>query len=209
MQYCSNCGNQTEDGVNFCKNCGAALDGGQVANNMPPNQQGYQQGYQSPYQAYPPMQDVLQQLSGKIRTQGIIWMIVCIIQYLAGTLYFYAAIDYSWYGGFYVDEPVYLVMGIFMILVAAVNTVLCVTNFKYSQEILQRPIGILNKYMPVGGIIGMIIYNILFGGLVGIVGAIYAFTVRSFVLTNQMLFAQKEREFMAKARISQNAQKIV
>ena len=209
MQYCSNCGNQTEDGVNFCKNCGAALDGGPVANNMPPNQQGYQQGYQSPYQAYPPMQDVLQQLSGKIRTQGIIWMIVCIIQYLAGILYLYAAIDYSWYGGFYVDEPVYLVMGIFMILVAAVNTVLCVTNFKYSQEILQRPIGILNKYMPVGGIIGMIIYNILFGGLVGIVGAIYAFTVRSFVLTNQMLFAQKEREFMAKARISQNAQKIV
>ena len=93
MQYCSNCGNQTEDGVKFCKNCGAALDGGQVANNMPPNQQGYQQGYQSPYQAYPPMQDVLQQLSGKIRTQGIIWMIVCIIQYLAGILYFYAAID--------------------------------------------------------------------------------------------------------------------
>lgn len=208
MQYCSNCGNQTEDGVKFCKNCGAALDGGQVANNMPPNQQGYQQGYQSPYQAYPPVQDVLQQLSGKIRTQGIIWMIVCIIQYLAGILYFYAAID-CWYGGFYVDEPVYLVMGIFMILVAAVNTVLCVTNFKYSQEILQRPIGILNKYMPVGGIIGMIIYNILFGGLVGIVGAIYAFTVRSFVLTNQMLFAQKEREFMAKARTSQNAQKIV
>ena len=124
MQYCSNCGNQTEDGVKFCKNCGAALDGGQVANNMPPNQQGYQQGYQSPYQAYPPMQDVLQQLSGKIRTQGIIWMIVCIIQYFAGILYFYAAIDYSWYGGFYVYEPVYLVMGIFMILVAAVNTVL-------------------------------------------------------------------------------------
>ena len=87
MQYCSNCGNQTEDGVKFCKNCGAALDGGQVANNMPPNQapyqppyqQGYQQSYQSPYQAYPPLQDVLQQLSGKIRTQGIIWMIVCII----------------------------------------------------------------------------------------------------------------------------------
>lgn len=205
MQYCSNCGNQTEDGVKFCKNCGAALDGGQVANNMPPNQQGYQQGYQSPYQAYPPMQDVLQQLSGKIRTQGIIWMIVCIIQYLAGILYFYAAIDY----GFYVDEPVYLVMGIFMILVAAVNTVLCVTNFKYSQEILQRPIGILNKYMPVSGIIGMIIYNILFGGLVGIVGAIYAFTVRSFVLTNQMLFAQKEREFMARMRTAQNARKII
>ena len=55
----------------------------------------------------------------------------------------------------------------------------------------------------------MIIYNILFGGLVGIVGAVYAFTVRSFVLTNQMLFAQKEREFMAKARTAQNAQKIV
>ena len=89
---------------------------------------------------------------------------------------------------------------IFVIIVAVINTLVSVKDFRYSREVLYRPVGIYAKFSPVGGYVGMLIYNILFGGIVGIAGSIYAFVVRSFVVNNELQFAQIEQQFMAQAQ---------
>ena len=80
------------------------------------------------------------------------------------------------------------------ILVGILNTVFGIKNIIYSNEILTNPTQILDKYRPIGGIIGTLIYNILFGGLIGVAGSIYAFVVRGFVMSHAAEFARIEAE---------------
>lgn len=217
MSFCSNCGSQLGEGVKFCPNCGKSLDGGQAVNQpptpnhtqayqqqVPPNagqpyQQPplftppYQQPYAQPYTPYMPQKNILQQLSGKVKANAIIWLVVACLQYLLGIIYIAMGLD-SYDGGALV------VMGIFVIIVAVINTLVSVRDFRYSREVLYRPVGIYAKFSPVGGYVGMLIYNIFFGGIIGIAGSIYAFVVRSFVVNNELQFAQIEQQFMAQAQ---------
>lgn len=223
MSFCSNCGSQLGEGVKFCPNCGKSLDGSQAVNQqptfnntqtnqqqMPPNagqqyQQApyytppYQQPYTQPYNPYMPQKNILQQLSGKVKANAIIWLVVACLQYLLGIIYF-ASAAYAYDVGVSEAFGAFIVMGIFVIVVAVINTLVSVRDFRYSREVLYRPVGIYAKFSPIGGYIGMLIYNILFGGIVGIAGSIYAFVVRSFVMNNELQFAQIEQQFMEQAQ---------
>lgn len=142
-----------------------------------------------------PMKNIVQQLSGKIKVQAIIWLVIACIQYVLGIVNIVNGID------MYYDEEIFsMIMGILIIIVAVLNTVFSIQSFTYSTKILTKPTGIVSKYRPIGGIIGTLIYNILFGGLIGVVGSIYAFVVRSFVMANELQFAQIEQQCMAQAQ---------
>lgn len=216
MSFCSNCGSQLNEGVKFCPNCGKSLDSAQAVNQpptpnhtqsyqqqMPPNagqpyQQPplftppYQQPYAQPYTPYMPQRNILQQLSGKVKANAIIWLVVACLQYLLGIIFFI--------GGLSEEIGMLVVQGLFTLAVAVINTIVSVKDFRYSREVLYRPVGIYAKFSPVGGYVGMLIYNIFFGGIIGIAGSIYAFVVRSFVVNHELQFAQIEQQFMAQAQ---------
>lgn len=201
MLYCPNCGNKINEGEKFCKNCGKSLEGEQKFNNQPINneqtqqqQQSYQQGYQQPYQQsyqqpyqqgyqqpyYAPQKNIVQQLSSKIVVEAIIWAVIAGIQLIIA------------FNLFANDSILY---GIFIIVVAALNVFACITKYNYSTEIIKKPVGIVKKFEPINSLIAVLVYNVLFGGIIGVVGTIYAFVIRNFVLKNEAEFVHIEQQF--------------
>ena len=215
MAFCSKCGKEINEGAAFCDKCGMAV-GGQPTNQQQPIytgqpcQQPYQQQAMPPYQmyGYMPQKNIVQELSEKVNINAIIWLVVACIQYL---IFIYGVILVSspllHYVKYFVDI-FWLICRIFedgwpyifVLAVAIANKVVSAKDFKYSREVICKPVGILGKYFPVGGCVGMLIYNILLGGIIGVAGAIYAFVLRSFVVNNQQQFAQIEQQYMEQGR---------
>lgn len=208
MSFCVKCGKELLEGASFCHVCGTASDAAQSANYQP----GYQQQtppYQTVYQQpTPPYQTVYQQpyympknivqiLSGKVRTQAVIWLVIACIQYILGIINIVAGLQMRYES----DILAMLTTGMIIITVAVLNTLFSVQNFKYSSQVLTVPVGIIKKYSPLGGIIGTLIYNVLFGGIIGIVGSVYAFLIRSFVMDNERQFAEIEYNYMKNRKI--------
>lgn len=134
MSFCPSCGNQLNEGAKFCQNCGKTIGGGQAVNQPQINNtQLYQQQYQQPYQPYAPMKNIVQQLSGKIKVQAIIWLVIACIQYVLGIVNIVNGID------MYYDEEIFsMIMGILIIIVAVLNTVFSIQSFTYSTKILTK-----------------------------------------------------------------------
>lgn len=176
--FCSKCGKEIPNGAKFCSNCGTYVSS-QIY-QQPPQQQYQQQQYQQPYQSvYTQPKTLLQQLSDKVKVEAIIWISVAGLQYLLGLLFLlFVSIPY----------------GIFLLIIAVLNTLFSVRSFKYCREVLVHPVGIVSKYEPIGGLIVTLIYNILFGGIIGVAGSIYGFVLRSFVMSNRNQFMQIEME---------------
>lgn len=90
----------------------------------------------------------------------------------------------------------FILMGILYIIVAIINIASAVNDYKFSNEILVRPTCILDKYEPVWRFIASIIYNILFGGIIGCAGSFYEFFgIRAYVMKYAAQFRQMEREY--------------
>ena len=185
--FCMHCGKEVLDGSKFCRNCGKAVDGENV-NQQPQSQYG-NQVYQPAYQPYIPQKNIVQQLSAKIKTEAVIWLVIACIQYILGIVNIAIGTDNY--------EDFLITYGIFIILIAVINTVSSVRDFTYSTQILNEPVGIIAKYEPVGGVVATLIYNIIFGGIIGVAGSVYAFIIRNFVLSNQIQFAQIEQQHFA------------
>ncbi|MGN0171988.1 MAG: zinc-ribbon domain-containing protein [Acutalibacteraceae bacterium] len=182
MSFCSKCGNEISAESRFCPSCGQAVTGQAVAQPQPVYQQ----------QVYAPI-NLLQQLSGKMKTEAIIWIVIACLQVLMGignVLIGYALGTRS--GG---DTNV--IYGVMLLIVAVINFIVSSGKLKYSREILMRPTGIVAKFSPIGGYIGTLIYNLLFGGIIGVVGSIFGFVTRSFVMNNQQAFQAIEAAFFA------------
>ncbi len=182
-KFCSNCGNSTEGSDKFCIHCGSVLQSAQAHPQQASTQ--YQQTtYPPQYQSYPTYQqvqyqpDVVRVVSEKIKIDGVIWTVVAAIQYIIGL------------------STIITGYGIAVLIVAIINTFVAVGDFKYSKEILMRPVGIVDKYEPIGNLIANLIYNILFGGLIGVAGTIYGFVLRNYVITNQQQLMAIQMEFV-------------
>lgn len=159
MKFCTHCGKQLLDEAVICPNCGcmqgAAFGGGMTSRNADADER------------------LLQQLSTKIKTNGIIWLCIGILQILGGTIV-----------GYYFNAS-----ALFVTVVGVLNIVSSIKDLKYSDEILKNPVGIVNKFEPITGPIITLIYNLIFGGVIGVVGSLYyLFGIRSFVLNNRAVF---------------------
>lgn len=218
MSFCTNCGKEINS--KFCPNCGQQqTEGGQAATAQAPapeappaaQQQQYcpppvgqyqpqyapPQQYYAPQQYYKPQKDIVRQLSDKVKIQAVIWTVIACLQYILGIVYIAVNCD------LYNDAEVFgFTTGIMMLIVAAANTMFCVRDYKYSGEVIQNPVGIVAKYSPVGNIVATLIYNVLFGGIIGIAGSIYAFVVRSFVKNNENGFMQIEYQLSANNNVN-------
>ena len=170
MKYCSHCGRELFDEAVFCPGCGCATP------KYPPVQQTNYNPYPSNnYNAYQSNNYNLQQvdvtqlvctLSQRLNTNAIIWLVIGILQILAGVF-----------------------VNFVIIIVGVLNIISAVNDMKYSKALLQNPRGIVPKFEPLAGPIITLVYNLIVGGVVGAVGSIYYFlAIRSFVMENKPAF---------------------
>ena len=193
-KFCMNCGKELDDNIRFCSGCGAEVSGSaDVTNNSTaPNNQGannYQNSYNSqnafnnsnndnaqmPYNnAFNPNmpESLLRTLSERYKINAIIWFIIAGIQVILG-------ITINW----------------ILLIVAALNIVAAVQDLNYSKNILIQPQGIVNKEKPLVGSIAVLVYNLFFGGILGVAGSIYYLVgIRNFVMTNANAFMALEQQ---------------
>lgn len=147
MKYCSHCGNEMMDEAVVCVKCGCSAN---PSNNTIGNQP-----------------NLVQQLSDRVKINGIVWLVIGVIQILLGL---------------YVNWVLFIV--------GALNIVSAVQDINYSKSVIESPVGIVEKFKPLTGPIIVLAYNLVFGGIIGLVGSIYYLVgVRSFVLSNESTFA--------------------
>lgn len=110
---------------------------------------------------------LLNTLSQRLNTNGIIWLAVGILQIL---------------GGFFINW--------FLLIVGVLNIISSVRDIQYSKTLLENPNGIVAKFKPVAAPIITLVYNLVVGGVVGVVGSIYYFfAIRNYVMENEQFFA--------------------
>ncbi len=166
--YCEKCGKEYAEGTAFCAGCGAAVgNANEPMQNVGPDEN---------------ERKLLGGLSAKVKTEGFVWIGVAAVQAL---------------------------MGLIMLLIGSIESalvliVICVLNFiaasndlKYAKVIFEKPTGIVKKYQPVTGLIISLVYNVIFGGVVGVAGIIFGFVTRSYVLGHQAEFTSLEARYPA------------
>lgn len=139
--FCSKCGKEVSEEAVICTGCGCLMDN-KISQAKPNNR-------------------LLTQLSEKVRTNAIIWIVIGALQ---------------------------IVSGIFFI-VGIINIISAVNDMNYSKTVLDDPTNIVEKFEPLTFPIISLVYNLIFGGVIGIAGSIYYFvSIRSFVLENRAEF---------------------
>lgn len=153
-KFCSNCGSEVHENAVVCVKCGCAIP----------------QSSARPQTIY--SDDIVTVISERIKTNGIIWLVIGVIQILLGILF-------NWW----------------LLLVGAVNLINSVQDIKFSRSFPQNPVGLVNKVRPLVSPIIILVYNIFFGGIIGIVGSIYYFlAVRGYVLEREQSFLELENK---------------
>lgn len=193
-KFCTNCGHELKTEEKFCPSCGFNTESVKQAKESVSNTQNvnsyqntnqYQNAnaYQNPNNAAfgnddITMKNMLAQLSQKNQTNAIIWIVIGALQ-IIGAIYMFAFYDASIYT-------------LAVMAIGILNIVAGYKDYKYSKELLQRPIAIISRYESMTPIVISLIYNVLFGGLIGVVGNIYELTIRNFVIANREIFQRAE-----------------
>lgn len=155
MQFCSQCGKELKEGVAFCENCGNAVNTAYVPNVDSETSK-----------------SLINELSVKVKTNAIIWIVI-------GGLQIFAGIFFEW----------------FFAVVGVLNLISGIQDIKFSNTVRQKPEKIVERFSPLVGPIITLVYNVIFGGVIGVVGSIYYLVViRNFVLTNKEKFLEIEKQ---------------
>lgn len=154
MKYCTHCGKELFDEAVICPSCGCPV-GGYDTGSAPQD-----------------MTALLNTLSQRLNTNGIIWLVIGILQILGG-------IFLNW----------------LLLIVGVLNIVSSVQDINYSKTLPSAPKGIVAKFEPLTAPIITLVYNIVIGGIIGVVGSIYYFVaIRSFVMEHKQAFASLDRQ---------------
>ena len=66
---------------------------------------------------------------------------------------------------------------------------------KYSKTVLEDPKGIVKQFEPLAGPIFTLVFNLIFGGVIGVICTIYYFVgLRGFVMEHRDYFEQFEEQ---------------
>ena len=157
MKYCTHCGKELLDEAVICVGCGCAVGGQntQSVNNQSVNGT-----------------TLLNTLSQRLNTNGIIWLVIGILQVLGG-----------------------IFINCFLLIVGVLNIASSIRDMQYSKTLLEQPNGIVAKFEPLTGPIITLVYNLIIGGVIGVAGSIYYFlAIRNYVMENKQFFASLDVE---------------
>lgn len=160
MKYCQYCGTQIADEAKFCSNCGKAV--WQAPDSEPSVNDEMKKNAEQ--------QNLINKLSSRLKTNGIIWIVIASIQILVG------------------------LFGVwFTLIVGVLNIFSAITDIKNSKRILTNQNDIVKAYEPIVGSIITLVYNFFIGGIIGVLGSIYYLvSVRGFVMENKNQFLAME-----------------
>lgn len=163
--FCVNCGKQIEEDAAFCSECGSPVNGTgngatQDTNSNANLGSSMQQGA---FQETNHMTYFKESLGNKEMVGGIIWVCVGGVQILISIFAF-------WY----------------LIFVGIWNVVIGIMRIKQKSQLqYKRGETIYNAYSGrLTSIIICLVANLLFGGIIGVAGAIYDLIVRNYVMDN-------------------------
>ena len=109
----------------------------------------------------------------RIKINAFIWIAISIIQIFLG-----------------------ICLNMFILIVGTINLYSAFSDLDYAKAYAKNSVGIIKKVKPVGEIIFMFIYNLAFGGGVGVFGIIfYLAYVRNYVLRNENIFLEIEKQY--------------
>lgn len=112
------------------------------------------------------------ELSNRVKINGIIWICVAALQLIL-------AMTVNW----------------LLLIVGVLNIITGIKDLNYSKELLNQPVGVINRFEPLAGPIIILVYNAIFGGIIGVVGSIYYLVgIRNYVLSNRQQFISEEEK---------------
>lgn len=156
MRYCTQCGRIISDEETICSDCLM-----------------WANANQQPQIDTARSASLINTLSQRLNTNGIIWLVIGILQILGG-------IFINW----------------FLLIVGVLNIISSINDMNYSKTIKENCTGIVKKFEPVAGPVITLIYNLVIGGVIGVVGSIYYFVaIRSFVMENKAFFTSLDMEY--------------
>lgn len=145
MKYCTHCGKQLLDEAIICLSCGCSPPQDTIKN----------------------AQKLLNILSQRLHTNGIIWAAIGTLQILSG-----------------------LFINWFIVVVGVLNIIAASNDIDYSKKMCIHPAGIVAKFQPILRPIIILIYNLFFGGIIGVAGTLYYFiAIREYVMENKEIFS--------------------
>ena len=168
-KFCENCGSELVEGNKFCPSCGA-----DVYNKSSDNVNNVMNSPEK-------VRKLITQLTQKNQTNAIIWGALGVVQIII------AMCTITYYG---------FATGIWTLVVGILNVYSGYKDFTYSKELLKKPVAIISRYESATPIVIALIYNLIFGGIIGIAGSLYEISIRNFVLNNKTEFEQAEKVAM-------------
>lgn len=117
-----------------------------------------------------PNEQLLSQYISRVKTNGIIWTVIGSVQILLGILF-------NWW----------------ILIVGVLNIITGIRDITNSGQISNNPKGIVQAHESVVGPVITLIYNLLIGGLIGVIGSIYYFiAIRGMVMEHKAQFLTME-----------------
>lgn len=183
MIYCTECGRPISDQAFACPHCGCPV----AYRPLPPQYTSPVQHFvppqgQPPYGYVPtpadPAATYVQKLAAKEQTSGIIWISISIVQLIAGAFGLWP-----------------------LLIVGVLNLIGAIGSFTLAKG-LQNPYypGLVETYEKrLTSLIIALVYNVIFGGVIGIIGNIYDLSIRNFVLENRGVFEAAARRSQPQA----------
>lgn len=118
-------------------------------------------------------ESIITVISQRMQVDGIIWCVIGAVQILMSFL-----------------SPFTLIVGI-------LNIISGYNDITYSQKFPAKPVGIIEKVKPLTMAIITLVYNLIIGGIIGVIGSIYYFVaVRGYVLEHEKEFAEIESQYI-------------
>ena len=193
MGFCAKCGKEISEYTVICPNCGCAV--GEMAKKGGKNFMKYcsKCGNEMMDEAIMctkcgcmvenigtqavTTDDKLQKLSSRLMINGIIWICIAVLQIIIG-LAGIAEDDYEL---------------LFTLFIGIVNLISAAVDIKLSKDMMNKPVDIVKRCEPLAGPIVTLIYNLILGGVIGVIGSIYYLVgIRNYVMENKDFFLQKK-----------------
>ena len=116
-------------------------------------------------------QVMINTLSSRLKINGIIWIVIACLQILIG-------LNSIWT----------------LLLIGVLNIITAVNNINSGKNILTNPKGIVAAYEPIVAPIITLVYNLILGGVIGVLGSLYYLIfIRGYVMENKQQFLAMEQ----------------
>ena len=166
MRHCRRCGKELRDDAVMCFGCGLVGDEPTFNAELNDNQK-----------------FTLNTLYEKMASAAKFWRGVSIFQFIGAAVYFILML--------FVDFA-FITNTLALAIIGALNWRASSTELEFLENIKKKPVGIIAHFESITNILVAFIYNLVFGGIIGVIGSVLDYLTRNYVINNKAAFAEIE-----------------